>query len=120
MSATSNMSDLRLGSEISHQLVERRGEGGPHRARQMGVEGRGARTAMAQVVLNQAQVNARFEQMGSVRMSQRMHMGPFVDPAALQGSAESTLETTARDWTTSMGQAMCQTVPGGRREQPQR
>ena len=91
MSATSNMSDLRLGSEISHQLVERRGEGGPHRARQMGVEGRGARTAMAQVVLNQAQVNARFQQVGGVRMSQRVHMGSFGEATAFKRRAESTL-----------------------------
>src|SRR6266849_1893247 len=119
MSATSNMPDLQQSSEVSHQLVEWLGERSAHLARQMGVEGRGARTAVAQVVLNQAQVNARFEQMGSVRMSQRMHMGPFVDPAALQGSAESTLQTTAGDWPTLMGQAMSQTEPRGRGKQPQ-
>src|SRR5450759_810607 len=111
MSATSNMSDLRSGSEVFHQVVERVSLGGPHGAGQMGVKSRSARTAMAQVVLNQPQVNACFQQVRSVGMSQRMDMGSLVDAALLPGALESTLHTATRHRPPLMGQTVGQSMP---------
>src|SRR5882724_162318 len=111
MSATSNMPDLRCDSEVAHQLVERRRHRSPHFTGQMRVDSRGARTAVAQMILNHPQVEASFQQMGGVGMAQCMHMRSLGDSAAFEGRAESTLQTAARDWTTVMRQAMGQTVP---------
>ncbi len=64
-------------------MVERLSQLGPHLLRQMGIEGRSAGTAMAQVVLNQAQVDPGFEQVGGVGMAQRVHVSVFVDAVVM-------------------------------------
>src|SRR5260370_21140495 len=99
MAATSNMPDLRCDSEVAHQLVERRRHRSPHFVSQMRVNGRGARTAMAQVVLNDAQIEVRFQQMCGVAVAQGVHMGVLVDATTFERRAESTLYTSARHWT---------------------
>jgi len=99
-------------------LVEWFSQRRPHLPGQMRVEGRGARTAMAQVVLNHPQVEPGFQQVGGVGMSQRMHVRPFGDTAAFERRAESTLQTAARDRATIVRQAMGQSVARGCGKQP--
>ena len=60
---------------------------------------------MAQVVLNQAQVEARFQQVGGVAMAQGVHMRALGDATSCS-AAESTLHTAARHWATIMRQTM--------------
>src|SRR6267142_7103467 len=110
ISATSNTPDLHCSSEVCHQVVERRSQRCPHFPGQMRVDGSGARTAMAQVVLNDPQVESHFQQMGGVGMSQRMHVRALGDTAAFERRAESTLQTAAGEWPTVMRQTMGQPV----------
>ena len=65
------------------------------RKRQVRVERGGARTTMAQDVLNQPQVNTSLQQVRGVRMTQRVHMGWFVKATGLPGRMKSILHTAA-------------------------
>src|SRR5258708_37714862 len=114
------MRDLQGNSEVCHQLIERCGGGGPHFPGQMRVEGRGAGTAMAQAILNQAQVETRFQQVRGVGMAQRVDMSALVDATLLPGMMKGTLHTTARDGTPLVGQTVRQPMTGGRGKQPER
>src|SRR6266545_3449645 len=58
----------------------------------MGVEDGGVGGAVAQVLLDGAQIDAVFQQMSGVGMAQRMDGGPFPDPALEQGLAEDNLQ----------------------------
>src|SRR5260370_5908461 len=108
MAATSNMPDLRCDSEVAHQLVERRRHRSPHFVSQMRVNGRGARTAIAQVVLNDAQIEARFQQMCGVAVPHGVHMGVLVAATPFDRPAEGTLHTAAAAWTPIVRQTMTQ------------
>jgi hypothetical protein len=57
-----------MPSETLHQLVQRIGESGEHFTGQMGVQLRGARAAVAEVVLDDAQVEAGLQQMSGIGM----------------------------------------------------
>ena len=73
--------------------------------RQMGVDAGGGWRAMAQPLLNQAQIDASFEQMRGPGMAQRMHGGAFVVATLFQGRAESVLHT-------ALGHRLGGPVPG--------
>ena len=117
MSATSSMRTSGEGSEALHELVERIGQGGPHLARQMGIELCSARAAVPQVFLDDPQVDAGFQQVGGVGMAQSVNVRTFDDAAALQRRSERTLQTAAGDRAAVVGEAMLQAVTGGRGEQ---
>ena len=72
ISATSNTRTS--ASEVLHQFIERIGQCAADLRRQMRVDLRRARTAMAQAVLDEPQVDAGFQKMSRVRMPQGMHM----------------------------------------------
>src|SRR5262250_3074879 len=118
MSANSSMTALWESSEVCHQLVEWVSERGAHLAGQMGVDGGGAGRAMTEVFLDQAQVDARFQQVGSVRMAQGVHVSALVDATVLPGTVESALHAAAGNGATVMGQTVCQAVARGSGKQP--
>ena len=72
--------DLWGRSETVHQLVERIGESGLDLPRQMRVDLRGAGAAMTEGLLNDSQVHAGFQQVGRVRMPQRILTLPMNRP----------------------------------------
>ncbi len=56
---------------MGRQSFQRRDDLSPHLGRQMGIKGGGARTLMAQDLLNQTQGDSRFQQVSGVGMTQR-------------------------------------------------
>src|SRR5512144_2014235 len=110
MSATSSMRVTSGNSEVVqqvlHQMIERVGDGGAHLARQMCVARGGARTTMAQKLLNQPQVNTRLQQVRRIRMPQRVHMGALPEATGLPGRVKRILHTATSHRTTVMGQTM--------------
>src|SRR2546428_13972175 len=90
-----------LPLEALHQLVERLGQCGLHLACQMGVDLRGTSTVVAQVFLNDSQVETGFQQMRGIGMPQRVHMGPLGDTAVLERPSKRALQTAACDRATA-------------------
>jgi hypothetical protein len=64
-----------LGSKAPSQSLKRLGYLGLHLDGQVGANGRGGRIAMAQNLLNQAQLHPRLQQVGGVGMAQGMDTG---------------------------------------------
>src|SRR5712671_459117 len=62
----------------------------------MRIQLRAARAAMAEIVLNDSQVDARFEQMGGIRMSKSMYMRRFDNAALPERAAERLLQAGHR------------------------
>jgi hypothetical protein len=66
------------------------------------------------------QIDAGFEQVGRVRMAQRVDMRAFGNPAAPHCAPKGALETAARDGPAGVREAVREAVSRGRREQPRR
>jgi len=52
---------------------------------------------MAQILLDESKVDARFEEMRGVAVAERMDVRTLVDAALLHGAHKGALETGARD-----------------------
>jgi hypothetical protein len=65
--------DLGERSKTLHKLVERVGQCGPRLTRQMGVDPGGAGAAVAEIFLDQAQVDPGLEQVGGAGMAPMPH-----------------------------------------------
>src|SRR5437899_4342599 len=79
-------------SEVLHQLIERVHHGCSRFGGQVRVDLSCPRTAMPEVFLNDAQVDAHFQQMGCVRMSKTVNMGAFGDACGGNSAFESFLQ----------------------------
>jgi hypothetical protein len=80
------------------------------------VEHGGFELGMPQVALDETRVHARFEQMGSVRMSEGMDGDAhFGEPGALFGFTEGALDTGATHGS-GRGRALVVIAPSGRKE----
>ena len=112
MSASSGMewrgypsvSGVRLGSarwHRGHQPVDRFERGIAEFAGEMGVDRGGPGTGVAEVVRDQAEVDAGFEEMGGVAVAERVHVGALAHAALLDGAAEGALEARAGDGPTA-------------------
>ena len=62
-------------------------------AGQVGIDDGGEGAFVAEVDLNLAEVFALFEQVGGVRVAERVDMGVFFDAAGFEGQTETTLES---------------------------
>jgi hypothetical protein len=110
--------DLGPESEVLHELVERIGQRGLHLAGQVGVDLGGAGAPVAQVFLNDPEVDPRFQQMRGVGVAQRANVSLPGDAGALLGPTEGALEAAAGDGTAVVGQTVLQTATRGRRILP--
>lgn len=63
---------------------------------QVGIDDGGDGAFVAEVDLNLAEVFALFEQVGGVRVTQRMDVGQLFDAAGFEGQAKAALESAAR------------------------
>ena len=86
------------------------------KARQVGIDDGGHGAFVAEVDLNLAKVLALFEQVGGVRMSQRMDMGLLFNAAGIEGQAESPLEGGAAHRLGGGGSAQAAVTFGGKQE----
>jgi hypothetical protein len=82
-------------------------------ARQVGIDDGGDGAFVAEVDLDLAQVLALFEQMGGVRMAERVDMGVLFDAAGLEGLAKAALESSARHRFGGGGSALAAAAFGG-------
>ena len=80
-------------SAALHQVVDGVDGGVAEFPGQVGVDGRGLRAIVPQVVLDQAEIDAGFEKMRGVTVAERVDVGPLVDAARLDRSHERALET---------------------------
>lgn len=85
-------------------------------AGQVGVNDGGNGAFVAEVDLNLAQVLALFEQVGGVRVSERMDMGPFFNAAGGEGQAKSTLKGGVGHRRGGGGSAQAAVAFGGKKE----
>ena len=83
-------------------------------AGQVGVDDGGNGTLVAEVDLNLAEVFPLFEQVGCVRVAQRMDVGLFFDAAGFEGQAESALEGGAAHGFGGAGGAQTAMTLGGK------
>ncbi len=60
-------------------------------AGEVGVDRGGTRAGMAEILLDQPELDASFEEVGGVGMPQRMDVGAFMDAALFQGPLEGFL-----------------------------
>jgi len=60
---------------------------------EVSVDGGGLRAGVAQVFLDQSEIDAGFEQVGGVTVAERVDVGALVDAARLDRSHERALET---------------------------
>ncbi len=78
------------------------------------------RVAVAEALLNDPQVDAGFQQVGRVRMAQRVHMRALVKAALPDRPAKGALQTAARDRPPVMGEAVGEPVSRRRGKEPGR
>src|SRR5439155_26838556 len=64
-------------SEVLHELIERIHHGCPRFSRQMGVDLSRSRTAMPEVLVDDAEIHPRFQQMRRIRIAKRMNVGAW-------------------------------------------
>lgn len=82
-------------SEIVHEAIQEFLVLGFAETGQVRVEGGNDRTFVSEINLNLAEVLPLFQQMGGVRMAQRMDVDCFLDAAGFEGQAEGALERGA-------------------------
>ena len=70
----------------------------------------------AQPLLNQAQVDARFQQMGGPTMPQRVHGSALVEAAFFERGAKSLLHTALGHRLGGLGQVNVVTTFGGKKQ----
>src|ERR1044071_1865516 len=85
---------------------------------QMGVDGGRARAGMAEVLLDEAEIDTVFEQVGGVGVAQGVDVGALIQTAPLDGVTESALQTVASDRSAVMGDGVLDAVSGGGRKEP--
>jgi len=86
MSATSHMRTS--GSEAVHELVERIGQSGSNLRSEMGVDLGAPRTAMAEILLNDAQIDTRAQQMRRVGVAQGVDVSLFMHAGSFAGAVK--------------------------------
>ena len=109
---------LRL--EADHQAIDGIGRGLLHLRGEVGVERGGLGARVAEIGLDEPEIDSGLEQMGGVGVAEGMHMSPFVDAAVQQGSMERGLEAGARDGTGARDRAVDDPATGVRGEEPAR
>jgi len=114
MSASSGMGDL----QVSHEPVDDLGGRSEGRLGQLRVEHGGLGSGVAQDLLDDAEIHALFQQMGSVGMAQRMDRGPLVHTGLGQGLLEGDLD--AGDRQGLLGGWLPPPAATGSREEPLR
>src|SRR5204862_8312174 len=113
---TSIMSGL---LESLHQVVDGRGHRVSHLLGQVRVKSRGRGGGMTENVLNDAQVDPGFKEMGGHTVAQRMDVGGFAHAALLQGAAKGPLQSAAGDRAAIGLHAVFESVPGDCGKQPE-
>lgn len=93
MSATSSTTASGRRSEVVHERVERVGECGSHLPRQMRVDLGGAGAAVTEGLLDNPKVDAGFQQVCRIGVTQRVDVSFLDDAAALERSPKRTLQT---------------------------
>jgi hypothetical protein len=73
---------------------------------------------MSEVALDDAEIDAVFEQMGRVGVTQRMHRGLLANGTPLDGASQAGLETRARDGAPVVSQAVGEAMAGGGGKEP--
>ena len=99
--------------EAVHQVLDRIDGAAFHLGGEVRVERGGLRARVAQVGLNQAEVDARFEQMGGVRVAQRVDVGALGHAGPEHRAMERGLEAGAGD-RSGPGHDAIDRVPVGR------
>ena len=85
-------------------------------AGQVGVEGGDVGIFVAEVDLDLTEVFTLFEQVGRVRMAQRVYMRVFLDAAGFQRQAEGALEGGAAHRFGGRGRALAGVALGGKEQ----
>jgi hypothetical protein len=73
---------------------------------------------VSEVALDDPQVDAVFEEMRRIGVSQCMHRGLLADVTSLHRSSQAGLEARARNGAPVVGEAVLEPTPGGCGEQP--
>src|SRR5438132_9094091 len=115
MSATSIMNGG--GLESVHQLIDRRLDRLAHLLGQMRIDGGGGRGGMTENALDDAQVDARFQQVRGKGVTQRMYVGGLGHTALLEGATKGALQGAAGDGSDIVLHAVAPSGAWGRREQ---
>jgi len=89
MSASSGIAEL----QIRHEPVDDRGGRLESRLGQLGVDHGSLGVGVAQDLLDDAEIDALFQQVGGVGMTQGMDRGPLVDPGLGERLLEGNLHT---------------------------
>ena len=85
-------------------------------AGQVGVDGRDQRASVTEIDLDLAEVLALFEQVGCVRMTQRVNVRGLFDAAGLEREAEGALERGAAHGFSGRGGALSTVTLGGKEQ----
>jgi len=106
-------------SAALHQPVDGVSCGVANLPGEVGVDGSSAGAGVAEVLLDQSQVDTILEQMGGVGVAQGVDVGALVDAALFHGVAEGTLEAVAGDRSAIVSDGVLNTMAGGGRKQPE-
>ena len=86
-----------VASDALDEAVDRIESGVADFTGEMSVDRGGTRAGMAEILLDQLELDAGFKEVGCVGMSKRMNVGALMDAALFQGPLEGFLQAVAAD-----------------------